>query len=653
MHGKLDLANAKGLKKSEVQQLVKVLQKRIPKDKILTLDLADSVAEISHFTGYPVSVVINRRGQIVNVTVGNPSRVNVPELRGVRVGPGRLCGHRVIHTHLVKEKERSKKERSDSGRKEKPISEPTIAEIAAEARRSLTDQLHDEDAYDSHDGEGSADNRKPSSKDSSISNEGAGKDSATTGNTADDNGALSKDCLQCLARNRFDLMAQIDVDPQGRFSRSRGEQAKMADVVHIAHLLPGRDSTGKIWKVLPPQTARRAQDDDFEEMIGALEQEFRMRAPSFPVAEGEERAILVGLIGEDADAWSVEDDLDELAQLARTAGATICGRITQSRPHPHPKYFLGSGKVQEVALTAQELGANLIIVDQELSANQHNALEQMIGVKVIDRTELILDIFAQRARTKEGKLQVELAQLKYLLPRLIGKGQVLSRLGGGIGTRGPGETKLEIDRRRIRKRIDTLEAETEHIRSYRDTQRRQRMTHNLPVVALAGYTNSGKSTLLNALTKSDVFVEDKLFATLDPTTRKTVLPDGSPVLISDTVGFIKKLPTSLVAAFRATLEEVAVADVLVHVVDASHPNVLEQIVSVFDVLSELSAVDKPIITVLNKADKVRAEDLEWLQAQVPNPVITSATNRVGLGGLLKKAQDLLSEVRPDRQRSSA
>lgn len=637
LHGKLDLANAKGLKKSEVQQLVKVLQKRIPKDKILTLDLADSVAEISHFTGYPVSVVINRRGQIVNVTVGNPSRVNVPELRGVRVGPGRLCGHRVIHTHLVKEKDkekdRSKKDKNDAGKKEKS-GEPTIAEIAAEVRRSLAGQAH----HDEDDG---------------ASPKVSGKEGGTTRNTADESSALSKDCLQCLARNRFDLMAQIDVDPLGRFSRSRGEQAKMADVVHIAHLLPGRDSTGKIWKVLPPQTARRAQDDDFEELIGALEQEFRTRAPSFPVAEGEERAILVGLIGEDADAWSVEDDLDELAQLARTAGATICGRVTQSRPHPHPKYFLGSGKVQEVALIAQELGANLIVVDQELSANQHNALEQMTGIKVIDRTELILDIFAQRAQTKEGKLQVELAQLKYLLPRLIGKGQVLSRLGGGIGTRGPGETKLEIDRRRIRKRIDTLEAETEHIRSYRDTQRRQRMTRNLPVVALAGYTNSGKSTLLNALTKSEVFVEDKLFATLDPTTRKTVLPDGSPVLISDTVGFIKKLPTSLIAAFRATLEEVVVADVLVHVVDASHPNVLEQIVSVFDVLSELSAVDKPIITVLNKCDKVRAEDLGWLQAQVPNPVITSATNRVGLGGLLKKAQDLLSEVRPDRQRSSA
>ncbi|HMP54448.1 MAG TPA: GTPase HflX, partial [Candidatus Melainabacteria bacterium] len=316
-------------------------------------------------------------------------------------------------------------------------------------------------------------------------------------------------------------------------------------------------------------------------------------------------------------------------------------------------HFLGSGKVQEVALLVQEMGANLVVVDSELTPNQQKRMEEMIGVKVLDRTELILDIFAQRARTKEGKLQVELAQLKYLYPRLVGKGEVLSRLGGGIGTRGPGETKLEIDRRRIRSRINQLEKETERIRNYRDTQRRQRNTQNVPTVALTGYTNSGKSTLLNALTKSDVFVENKLFATLDPTTRRTTLPDHSPVLISDTVGFIKKLPTSLIASFRATLEEVAVADVLVHVVDASHPNVLEHIVSVFDVLSELGAVDKPIITVLNKADQVRREDLEWLMPQVPNPVITSATSRIGLGSLLSKIQTVIQDVRPDRQRSSA
>lgn len=588
MHGKLDLANAKGLKKSEVKQLSRILQKRIPKDKILTLDLADSVAEISHNTGYPVSVVVNRRGQIVNVTVGSPVQVNMPELRGVRVGPGRLCGHRIIHTHLAG---------------------PPSKDVRESGGTALTDPAQIE--------------------------------------------VFSKEDLHCLAQNRLDLLAQIEVDPSGSFSRTRGEQSKMADVVHIAHLLPGRDSKGRLWKTLPPQTARGAQEDDFEELIGSLEQEFRARAPGLPVRPGEERAILISLISEGTDSWQVEDDLDELAQLTRTAGATICGRVTQTRQKPHPRHFLGSGKVQEVALMAQELGATLVVVDKELTPTQQRTLEEMMAIKVIDRTELILDIFAQRARTKEGKLQVELAQLKYLYPRLVGEGKVLSRLGGGIGTRGPGETKLEIDRRRIRSKINSLEKETERIRSYRETQRRQRITHNLPVVALTGYTNSGKSTLLNALTKSDVFVENKLFATLDPTTRRTTLPDHSPVLVSDTVGFIKKLPTSLVASFRATLEEVAVADVLVHVVDASHPNVMEQIVSVFDVLSELGAVDKPIITVLNKADIVRREDLEWLMQQVPNPVITSATQRVGLGSLLSKIETVIQDVRPDRQRSSA
>lgn len=596
MHGKLDLANAKGLKKSEIQQLERLLTKRIPKDRVLTTDLADSVAEISHETGYPISVVINRRGHIVNVTVGPPSSVNMPELRGVRVGPGRLCGHRIVHTHLP---------------------------------NSQTLRLTKKKDKDKHNGTDDGDNGIPESK------------------------IFSKESLQCLARNRLDLLAQIDVDPSGQFSRSRGEQAKMADAVHIAHLLPGRDSEGRLWKILDPQTTRGAQGDDFDELIASLEDEFRTQAPGLQMADGEERAILVALIGAHNDSWQVEDDLDELAQLARTAGATICGRLTQARPMPHPKHFLGSGKAQEVALMAQELGANLVIIDQELSPAQQRNLEDMVGVKVLDRTELILDIFSQRAQTKEGKLQVELAQLKYLLPRLVGKGQVLSRLGGGIGTRGPGETKLEVDRRIIRSRINQLEKETERIRSYRDTQRRQRLAQNMPVVALVGYTNSGKSTLLNALTKADVFVEDKLFATLDPTTRKTILPDGSTVLISDTVGFIKKLPTSLVAAFRATLEEVSNADVLLHVVDSSHPNVLEQIVSVFDVLAELAAVDKPIITVLNKADKVRPEDLAWLAAQVPTPIVTSATNRIGFGSLLNQVQELISEVRPDRQRSSA
>jgi GTP-binding protein HflX len=576
LHGKLDLASAKGLKKSEIRQLNKLLQQRIPKDKVITIEFADTVAELSHTTGYPLSVVINRRGQVVNITVGQPSEVNVPELRGVRVGPGRLCGHRIVHTRIAPQR----------------------------------------------------------------------ADPSTVGH-------MSKDNLQVLAKNRLDLLAQIEVNPSSPFSRARGEQSKFADAVNIAHLMPGRDSEGKLWKILPACTARRAQDDNFETLIGALEDEFRKLAPGLQVAEGEERAILVSLIQSGTDAWQIEDELDELAQLARTAGATVSARLTQSRHMPDPRYFLGAGKVQELALMVQEYGANIVIVDQELSATQQRTIEQIVAVKVVDRTEVILDIFAQRANTREGKLQVELAQLKYLYPRLVGKGLTLSRLGGGIGTRGPGETKLEIDRRRIRDRINFLENETAKIKTHRDTQRRHRTEVNLPVVALAGYTNAGKSTLLNALTKSDVFVEDKLFATLDPTTRRAILPDHSSILFVDTVGFIKKLPTTLIAAFRATLEEVTVADIILHVVDASHPNVIDQITSVYDVLSELGAIDRPLITVLNKAELVRTEDLRWLVSQVPSPVIISAAKRLGLSNLLTEIQKLVQELCPQRQKFSA
>lgn len=573
MQAKLDLSRAKGLKKSENKQLQRLLHERIPERKILTTDLAESMACFSQETGLNLCVVINRRGQVVNITVGQPRDVEIPELRGIRSGPGRLSGHRIIFTQFAA---------------------PT--------------------------------------------------------NTQNE---VSKQDLQCLARNRLDVLAQIRVDEEGRFSRSRGEQGKIADAIVIAHLLPGRDTDGKLWKVLAPMTAREAEQEEFDRMIQALEDEFRRVAPRFQVSEGEERAILVGLIKEGQDSWQIDDELDELAQLARAAGATVCGRLKQARLQPDPRMFLGTGKVQELALAVQELGANLVIVDHELSPNQERNLEESLNIKVLDRTELILDIFAQRANTREGKLQVELAQLKYLYPKLVGQGSNLSRLGGGIGTRGPGETKLEVDRRRIRDRINLLEKETLRIRSYRDTQRRRRITEKLPVIALTGYTNSGKSTLLNALTKSEAIVEDKLFATLDPATRRTVLPDHSPVLITDTVGFIRKLPPSLIAAFGATLEEVVVADVLIHVVDASHPNVMEQITSVHDVLSELQAIDKPMITVLNKSDKARHEDLSWLAGQLPNPILVSARERTGLGRLMEKIQDMLQEVCPERRRSTA
>lgn len=572
MQAKLDLSKTKGLKKSEIKQLQRMLQERIPERSILTPDLAEAMAGFSAQTSLPLSVAINRRGQVVNITVGPPRDLDIPELKGLRSGPGRLSGHRILYTQIG-----------------------TVV-------KSLN--------------------------------------------------GLNKEDLQCLAKNRLDALVQICVDKQGTFSRSQGEQGKVADAVFMAHLLPVRGEDGKLWKVLPPCTVRKAQEEEFDKMIQSLEDEFRRVAPRFPISEGEERSVLVGLIKEGQDSWQIEDELDELAQLARTAGATVCGRVTQARLQPDPKLFLGSGKVQELALVVQELGANLVIVDDELSPNQQRNLEDSLGIKVIDRTELILDIFAKRANTREGKLQIEFAQLKYLYPRLVGQGPALSRLGGGIGTRGPGETKLEIDRRCIRDRINLLEKETLRIRSYRDTQRRRRITEKLPVIALTGYTNSGKSTLLNSLTKSEAIVEDKLFATLDPATRRTVLPDHSPILITDTVGFIRKLPPSLIAAFGATLEEVVVADILIHVVDASHPNVMEQITSVHDALSELQAIDKPMVSVLNKSDKARHEDLMWLSSQLPNPIIISARERTGLGRLMDKIHELVQEVCPERQRRS-
>ncbi|MBC7328394.1 GTPase HflX, partial [bacterium] len=289
-----------------------------------------------------------------------------------------------------------------------------------------------------------------------------------------------------------------------------------------------------------------------------------------------ERAILVGL--ERGDDW--QDRMQELRELAISAGAEIVGEVTQKREVPDPVYYIGRGKAEELVVMMSELDANLVIVDDSLNLVQHRNLENLLQRKVVDRVELILDIFAQRAHTKEGKLQIELAQLTYLLPRLTGRGAFLSRLGGGIGTRGPGETKLEIDRRRIKDRINLLEKELEEVRKQRERQRILRRAEDIPIVALVGYTNVGKSTLLNAIANASVYVDDRLFATLDPTTRRVKLKGGGIVLFTDTVGFIRDLPPNLVAAFRATLEEVREADILLHVVDGSHPKMAEQIATV-------------------------------------------------------------------------
>jgi GTPase len=351
--------------------------------------------------------------------------------------------------------------------------------------------------------------------------------------------------------------------------------------------------------------------------------------------------------------WSVEDSLSELGTLARTAGADVVGSMVQHMRHPDIATYIGKGRAQELCDTEKQLHFDLVIFDDELSPSQQRNLEKMLNARVLDRTALILDIFAQHARTREGRLQVELAQLEYRLPRLTGRGVELSRqaggsrsagaagAGGAIGVRGPGETKLEIDRRRIRSRISELREEIEAVREQRKTHRMQRTAQSMPVVAVVGYTNAGKSTLFNALTEAEVVTENKLFATLDPTTRHILLPNNQEALLTDTVGFIQKLPTRLIASFRATLEEVIDADMLLEVVDVSHENAIEQSETVSDVLGELEARDKPRVTALNKIDLL-AEASELDTTLYPNAVPVSALQKVGLDALREKIAIVLA-----------
>ncbi len=355
----------------------------------------------------------------------------------------------------------------------------------------------------------------------------------------------------------------------------------------------------------------------------------------------DERAILVGL---DMDGQGM-DSLDELERLANTAGAAVLYKVMQTRKTPDPTTYIGRGKAEELSLLCRSMDANLVIFDDELTQAQIRNLEDIIGIGVIDRTTLILDIFARRASSKEGKLQVELAQLKYRLPRLAGIGTSLSRLGGGIGTRGPGEMKLETDRRHIWRRIGDIETELERVKSRRQAIRNRRQKSAIPIIALVGYTNSGKSTLLNALTDSRVLVEDKLFATLDPVSRGVVLKDNQEILLVDTVGFIRKLPHDLVDAFRSTLEEAVYADLLLHVVDASSPNVQEQMEVAHTVLHSLGA-NQPIITVYNKMDKVKDR---YVLPVVKPMVYISAAFGTGLNSLLEVIQENLPSKQYEMQ----
>jgi len=359
-----------------------------------------------------------------------------------------------------------------------------------------------------------------------------------------------------------------------------------------------------------------------------------MHATRVTTVGGSERAALVGLVTGSIRRPAAERSLEELGGLAEAAGAQVVLRVLQERPKPDPSTFIGAGKTKILAASCAETGVDVVIFDNELTPAQLRQIGEEVGRKIIDRTQLILDIFARRAKTREGKLQVELAQLKYLLPRLVGAGAALSRLGGGIGTRGPGETKLETDRRRIRTRIHAIGEDIEIVRRRRAQLRERRHKASVPTVALVGYTNAGKTTLFNALTRAGAEASNALFVTLDPLVRQLRLPDNRELLVSDTVGFIDRLPHALVAAFRATLEEVAEADLVLHVIDAAASDRLRRMDAVRRVLEEVGAVDVPRIDVYNKCDAITDDERRRLQDQDPGALLISAIAREGLDELV-------------------
>jgi len=482
------------------------------------------MTELSFETRRQIGALIDRKGYVEYVVVGDARRIELPDLKRTRVAEDRFRGLRCVHTHLRGEE-------------------------------------------------------------------------------------LTQDDLTDLALLRLDLMVSLDVD----------DRTGLPGMVRAAHLLPttvaelDADAKAQPYAFLEPKIPSQL-DVDFLALINSLEEEMARNRRATRRADVRERTILVGVTtGLLADA---EESMDELQELATSAGVVVQDRIIQRRTKIDPRTVLGKGKLEELLVRALQLGADLMVFDRELSPAQVRSVSEATDLKVIDRAQLILDIFAQRAQSREGKIQVELAQLKYLLPRLVvGHDSAFSRLAGGIGGRGPGETKLETDRRRVRDRISRLEKEIEHLRGRRQERRKERLRREFPVVSIVGYTNAGKSTLLNMLTQSHVHAEQRMFATLDPTSRRLRLPREQEVIINDTVGFIRDLPPDLLAAFRATLEEISDSDLLIHLVDASNPRWPQQLESVERILSELHYEGIPRLVVFNKADLIEADSMEAIIRQ--------------------------------------
>jgi len=529
--------NTKGLKPSQLKSLEKLGERRPNPDYLVTPEQARALTEASLDIQRQIGLLIDRRGRVTDVVVGDAKQVFLPEFP--RRGLDRLSGLRLVHTHLV---------------------DPN---------------LNDDDLTD-------------------------------------------------LALLRLDCIAAIWVTDSG-----------LPGPVQMAHLLPAND-TDLPWRVLEPVSVHDLKPDMLQ-LLESLDEEFeRMRVPRSS-GDKRDRAILIHV--SKLPPSVAKDSVDELRELARSAELNVVHTYIQRRP-PDPKYVTGQGKLKEAIIKAMQLGAEVVIFDQNLTPSQVRSLSELTDLKILDRTQLILDIFAQHAITREGKLQVELAQLRYLLPLLNVRQTALSRLTGGIGGRGPGETRLEIDRRRARDRIARLEREVNKLGDRRELRRHVRTEKAVPTVAVVGYTNAGKSTLLNCLTQSDVAAENMLFATLNPVSRRLRFPEEREVIVTDTVGFIRNLPKDLMAAFRTTFEELHDADLLLHVVDASSHDIEAKYETVEKVLKELELGEKPLICVLNKIDQCDEETLKGLIERFA-AIPICALDRSTFGPLLEVMESLL------------
>jgi len=529
--------NTRGLKNDDVRALERLKQRRMKPQEVVGLSMARTLVEISMHIRRRVGVLIDRRGRVRAVAVGDANRIWVPEFGRLRAGTDRLRGLRWIVTRV-------------------------------------------------------------------------------TGDP------LTRDDLVDLVRLRLDLSLSLTATADGVLSD-----------VQMAHVAPYTED-GDPHVLLEP-CALRDVEADFRVFISDLEDSLQRAIPSTRVVDDPhaQRAVLVHVqLPREPPAESV---LGELRELARTARLAVVAEEVQRRKAPDHRYVFGRGRLEEIMLQALQLEAEIVVFGSDLTPAQMRAISTETELKVIDRTQLILDIFAQHATTREGKLQVELAQLRYLLPRLHGKHTALSRLAGGIGGRGPGETKLEIDRRRVKDRISNFEKKIKELSRQRETRRRQRRRKSVPIVGIVGYTNAGKSTLLNSLTGAEVLAENMLFATLDPTSRRLRFPEEREIVLTDTVGFIRDLPGDLLHAFRSTLEELAEADLLLHVVDIADPDADAQIESVERTLQELSLLDIPRVLVLNKADMEHSEEWREVMEERRNAVVVTAMDKQSLRPLIK------------------